>query len=143
MKTMKNDTLAPIHPGIILKEEFLDPMEITQYKLAKDIGVDRARINQIVNGGRSISADTALRLSTYFGLSDRYWLNAQTLYDIETAKEQFTGTELQQMAMKAKSSGRTSKGKLSEKTNSAHKNKTADNIVIKSKCRSRSRRVTA
>ncbi|MBT5705001.1 HigA family addiction module antitoxin [bacterium] len=96
---MKNNILAPIHPGIILKEEFLDPMEITQYRLSKDIGVDRTRINQIVNGERSISADTAIRLSTYFGLSDRYWLNAQTLYDIETAKEKFTEAEIRQLAM--------------------------------------------
>lgn len=96
---MKNNKLTPIHPGIILKEEFLDPMEITQYRLSKDIGVDRTRINQIVNGERKISADTAIRLSTYFGLSDRYWLNAQTLYDIETAKENFTEADIRQLAM--------------------------------------------
>ena len=126
---MKNNPLAPIHPGIILKEEFLDPMEITQYKLSKDIGVDRARINQIVNGNRSISADTALRLSTYFGLSDRYWLNAQTLYDIETAKEKFTESEIRQVARNAKLSRRTSKEKLSGNTTSAPKNKTVSNIV--------------
>ena len=73
----------PNHPETILKQEFLDPMEITQYRLTKDIGVDRTRINQNLKGERSTSADTALRLSTYLGLSDRYWLNAQTLYDIK------------------------------------------------------------
>ena len=73
---MNNETLlAPIHPGEILLEEFLEPMNISQYRLAKDIGVPPRRINEIVQGKRAISVDTALRLSRYFGLSERFWLN--------------------------------------------------------------------
>ena len=72
---------APVHPGEILVEEFLKPMGISQYKLAKDISVHPRRINEIVQGKRSISADTALRLSRYFGLSERFWLNLQARYD--------------------------------------------------------------
>jgi addiction module HigA family antidote len=76
-----------IHPGEILNEEFLVPMGISQYRLAKDIGVSARRINEIIQGKRSITADTALRLSRYFGLSERYWLNLQAWFDIETEKD--------------------------------------------------------
>jgi addiction module HigA family antidote len=79
--------LAPIHPGEILLEEFLEPMEISQYRLAKDISVPPRRINEIVLGKRSITPDTALRLSRYFGLSERFWMNLQTRYDIEVEKD--------------------------------------------------------
>jgi addiction module HigA family antidote len=79
--------IKPIHPGEILLEEFLKPMGISQYRLAKDISVPPRRINEIVHGKRSISADTALRLSRYFGLSERFWLNLQTRYDIEVQKD--------------------------------------------------------
>jgi len=79
--------LPPIHPGEILLEEFLQPMEISQYRLAKDIGVPARRINEIVHGKRAISADTALRLSRYFGMSERFWINLQTRYDIEVQKD--------------------------------------------------------
>ena len=77
---------AAVHPGEVLLEEFLVPMEITQYRLAKDIGVPARRINEIVHGTRAISADTALRLARYFGTSERFWLNLQTQHalDIET-----------------------------------------------------------
>ena len=78
---------APIHPGEILLEEFLEPMEISQYRLAKDISVPPRRINEIVLGKRSITPDTALRLSRYFGLSERFWMNLQTRYDIEMEKD--------------------------------------------------------
>jgi addiction module HigA family antidote len=78
---------APIHPGEILLEEFLKPMNISQYRLAKDIGVHPRRINEIVHGKRAITADTALRLSRYFGLSERFWLNLQTRYDLEIEKD--------------------------------------------------------
>jgi len=78
---------APIHPGEILAEEFLAPMGISQYRLAKDISVPARRINEIVHGVRSLSADTALRLSRYFGTSDRFWLNLQTRYDLEREKD--------------------------------------------------------
>jgi len=79
--------LAPVHPGEILLEEFLDPMGISQYRLAKDISVSPRRINEIVHGQRAITADTALRLSRYFGTSERFWLNLQTGYDIEIEKD--------------------------------------------------------
>lgn len=79
--------IAPIHPGEVLAEEFLAPMGISQYRLAKDIGVPARRINEIVQGKRAISADTALRLSRYFGLSERFWMNLQAWYDIETEKD--------------------------------------------------------
>lgn len=78
---------APIHPGEILLEEFLKPMNISQYQLAKDISVPARRINEIVHGKRSISADTALRLSRYFRLSERFWLNLQSAYDLAVEKD--------------------------------------------------------
>jgi addiction module HigA family antidote len=79
--------IAPVHPGEILIEEFLKPLGISQYKLAKDISVPPRRINEIVQGKRSITADTALRLSRYFGLSERFWLNLQSRYDLEVEKD--------------------------------------------------------
>ena len=88
---MKTKTLAPIHPGEILMEEFLKPLGISQYKLAKDINVPARRINEIVHGKRSISADTALRLSRYFNLSERFWLNLQSRYDLEMEKDKYKG----------------------------------------------------
>lgn len=74
---MRQRDFAPIHPGEILLEEFLRPMEISQYRLSKDISVDPRRINEIIHGKRSISADTALRLGRHFGTSARFWLNLQ------------------------------------------------------------------
>ncbi len=79
--------LEPIHPGEILMEEFLRPMDISQYRLAKDINVPARRINEIVHGKRSISPDTALRLSKYFGLSERFWINLQARYNLEVEKD--------------------------------------------------------
>jgi addiction module HigA family antidote len=76
----------PTHPGEMLLEEFLKPMGISQYRLAKDIGVPAMRINKIVRGERGISADTALRLARYFGMSVEFWTGIQTHYDIEMAK---------------------------------------------------------
>jgi len=84
---MKTKKMVPIHPGEILFEEFLNPMGISQYRLAKDISVPPRRINEIVQGKRAISADTALRLSRYFGLSERFWLNLQARYDLEVEKD--------------------------------------------------------
>jgi len=77
----------PIHPGELLLKEFLEQNGITQYRLAKDIRVPLRRINEIVRGLRSISADTALRLSRYFATSERFWLNLQVRYDLEVRKE--------------------------------------------------------
>jgi addiction module HigA family antidote len=88
---MKTKVLAPIHPGEILMEEFLKPLNISQYKLAKDINVPARRINEIVHGKRSITADTALRLSRYFNLSERFWLNLQSRYDLEMEKGKYKG----------------------------------------------------
>ena len=76
----------PTHPGEMLLEEFLKPMGISQYRLAKDIGVPAMRINKIVRGERGISADTALRLARYFGMSVEFWTGIQTHYDTEMAK---------------------------------------------------------
>jgi addiction module HigA family antidote len=79
--------LPAVHPGEILLEEFLNPLGISQYQLAKDISVPPRRINEIVHGQRSITADTALRLARHFGTSERFWLNLQSRYDLEVKKE--------------------------------------------------------
>jgi addiction module HigA family antidote len=79
--------MKPIHPGEVLMEEFLLPMEISQYRLAKDISVPARRINEIVHGKRSITADTALRLSRYFGMTEHFWMNLQARYDLEVEKD--------------------------------------------------------
>jgi len=85
------ELLPPIHPREILLEEFLQPMEISRYRLAKDISVPPRRINEIVHGKRGISADTALRLSRYFGLSERFWMNLQSRYALEVEKDKLSG----------------------------------------------------
>lgn len=79
--------IEPIHPGEILLEDFLKPMEISQYRLAKDINVPARRINEIVLGKRAVTADTALRLSEYFSLSEKFWLNLQMRYNLEVEKD--------------------------------------------------------
>jgi addiction module HigA family antidote len=84
---MKEDKLATIHPGEILLEEFLNPMGISQYRLAKDISVPARRINEIVHGKRRVTADTALRLERYFGLSEGFWLRLQARHDLEVEKD--------------------------------------------------------
>jgi len=84
---MAERKLPPIHPGEILLEEFLKPLGLSQYRLAKDIGVPPRRVNEIILGKRAISANTALRLSRYFGLSDRFWMNLQARYDVEIEKD--------------------------------------------------------
>ena len=80
--------LKPVSPGELLSEEFLKPMDISQYRLAKEIGVPAQRIGAIVAGKRAITADTDLRLCKFFGLSDGYWLRAQAAYDTEVAQDQ-------------------------------------------------------
>jgi len=87
----KHDLAPPIHPGEVLLEEFLEPMGISQYRLAKDVGVPVRRINEIVLGKRRVTADTALRLSRYFGLSERFWMNLQSRYDLEIEKDPLAG----------------------------------------------------
>lgn len=91
--------LPAVHPGEILLEEFLKPLEISQYRLAKDISVPPRRINEIVHGTRAITADTALRLSRYFDTSERFWLNLQARYDLEVEKERL-GARLEKEVLK-------------------------------------------
>ena len=91
---MSRHKLPPIHPGEILQEEFLGPLGISQYRVAKETSVSPRRINEIVRGTRAITADTALRLSRYFGTSERFWLNLQVRYDLEIEKDRL-GDRLQ------------------------------------------------
>lgn len=88
---MEETTLVPIHPGAILLEEFLEPFGISQYRLAKSISVPPRRVNEIVHGKRSITADTALRLARFFGTTERFWLNLQVRYDLEVEKGRLSG----------------------------------------------------
>ncbi|MCZ6719619.1 MAG: HigA family addiction module antitoxin [Gammaproteobacteria bacterium] len=92
---MSNKLLPPIHPGEILLEDFLKPMGVSQYRLAKATSVPARRINEIVHGKRAITADTALRLSRFFGISDRFWMNLQTRYDLEIEKDRL-GSRLEE-----------------------------------------------
>ena len=85
------DKLAPIHPGEVLMEDFIQGFGITQNKLAVSIGVPPRRINEIVHGKRAITADTALRLGKYFGTSAQFWLNLQTHYDLDVAQDRVAG----------------------------------------------------
>jgi addiction module HigA family antidote len=85
--TEVNDKIAPIHPGEVLQEDFLDGFGITQHRLAVSIGVPPRRINEIVHGKRSVSADTALRLAKFFGTSAQFWLSLQARYDLDLAED--------------------------------------------------------
>ena len=87
MPTRKAAKLAPIHPGEVLLAEFLEPLALSQYRLAHDVSVPPRRINEIVHGTRAITADTALRLARYFGTTDRFWLNLQARFDLETQRD--------------------------------------------------------
>lgn len=84
---MNKRDFSPIHPGEVLLTEFLEPMGISQYRLAKDIGVTPRRVNEVVHGRRAITADTALRLGRFFNMEAQFWLNLQTHYDMEVAME--------------------------------------------------------
>lgn len=95
---------ALIHPGEILLEEFLEPMELSQYRLAKDISVPARRINEIVHGKRAITADTALRLARYFGTSERFWMNLQTRFDLDSEKARLKGRLSKEVAVLRKAS---------------------------------------
>lgn len=88
---MTDKKLKPIHPGEILLEEFMKPLGISQYRLAKDINVHARRINEIVHCKRAITPNTALRLSKYFGLSERFWANLQARFDLEVEKQRLAG----------------------------------------------------
>lgn len=91
---MTKKRLAPIHPGEVLLTEFLEPLGLSQYRLAKDLKVPARRINEIVHGDRAVSADTALRLARFFGTSDRFWLNLQAAYDLDIERDRL-GTRLE------------------------------------------------
>ena len=86
-KTASERRMPPVHPGEILLEEFLKPLGLSQYRLAKGLSVPARRINEIVLGVRSITADTALRLARFFGTSERFWLNLQATYDLEVERD--------------------------------------------------------
>ena len=92
---MSKRDFGPIHPGEVLLEEFLVPMGITQYRLAKDISVPQRRISEIVNGGRAITADTALRLGRFFGMEAQFWINLQSRYELLQAEAEL-GKRLEQ-----------------------------------------------
>lgn len=96
---MPKKNQPPVHPGEILLEEFLNPMGISQYRLAREISVPPRRINEIVHGKRAVTADTALRLSRYFGTSDRFWLNLQMRYDLEVERARLKGRLLREVAV--------------------------------------------
>ena len=88
---MATKKLDPVHPGEILLEDFLKPLQLSQYRLAKALSVPPRRINEIVLGKRAISADTALRLSRFFNTSDRFWLNLQNSYDLDVQRDRLAG----------------------------------------------------
>ena len=95
---------APIHPGEILLEEFLEPLGLSQYRLAKDISVPARRINEIVHGKRNVTADTALRLARYFGMDDRFWMNLQTHFDLEVERSRLKGRLAKEVVVRRKAS---------------------------------------
>jgi addiction module HigA family antidote len=84
---MSTRKLSPIHPGEVLQADFLEPLKLSQYRLAQDLSVPPRRINEIVHGKRAISADTALRLARYFGTTDRFWVNLQARFDLEVQRD--------------------------------------------------------
>lgn len=92
---MRTNKMPPVHPGEILMEEFLTPMGISQYRLSRDISVPPRRINEIVHGTRGVTADTALRLGRYFGVSPQFWLNLQGHFDLEQEQDRL-GDRLEQ-----------------------------------------------
>lgn len=94
---------APIHPGEILLEEFLKPLGLSQYRLARDMGVPPRRVNEIVHGTRAISADTALRLARYFSTSAQFWLNLQSRYALEVEEERLGDRLEREVAVRGRS----------------------------------------
>lgn len=96
--------LPPVHPGKVLREEFLTPLGLSQYRLARDTSVPPRRINDIVRGTRAITADTALRLARYFGTTERFWMNLQAHYDLEVEKERLGDRLAREVTKRASSS---------------------------------------
>jgi len=99
--TKKNNKLPPVHPGEILSAEFLDPLELSQYKLAQTIHVPPRRINEIVMGKRAITADTALRLGRFFGTTAQFWMNLQSRYELEIAEDRLGEKLLREIVVHA------------------------------------------
>jgi len=95
--------MAPVHPGEILMEEFLEPLGISQYRLSKDIGVVPRRVNEIVHGKRAISPDTALRLARYFGMTETFWSNLQVHYDLQVERDRLGGRLEKEVVVYARS----------------------------------------
>ena len=98
---MKTEKIPPLHPGVVLYEEFLQPLKISQNQIARDLGVSPRRINEIIHGKRSITADTALRLSAYFGNSASFWLGLQMDYDLDIARDALPRKILKKVQQKA------------------------------------------
>jgi len=101
---MRLRRLPPVHPGEVLNEDFLGPLGLTQYRLAKGLSVPSRRINEIVHGKRAITADTALRLARFFGTSERFWLNLQTGYDLEIERDRLRTRLLREVKILRKAS---------------------------------------
>jgi addiction module HigA family antidote len=101
---MTRKRLPPVHPGEILLEEFLTPLGLTQYRLAKNLSVPPRRINEIVHGSRAITADTALRLARFFGTSERFWLNLQTAYDLDVERDRLGPRLAREVSVRQKAS---------------------------------------
>jgi addiction module HigA family antidote len=98
---MARRKLAPIHPGEVLLEDFLEPLGLSQYRLAHDISVPARRINEIVHGKRAVTADTALRLARYFSTTDRFWLNLQAQFDLESERDRLGHRLLEEVSVLA------------------------------------------
>jgi addiction module HigA family antidote len=98
---MAHRKLAPIHPGEVLLEDFLEPLGLSQYRLAHDISVPARRINEIVHGKRAVTADTALRLARYFSTTDRFWLNLQAQFDLESERDRLGHRLLEEVSVLA------------------------------------------
>src|SRR5437773_12073791 len=101
---MNRKSLSPVHPGEVLLEEFLSPLGISQYRLAKGLSVPARRINEIVHGTRAISADTALRLARFFGTSELFWLNLEAAYDLDVERDRLGARLAREVRVLARSS---------------------------------------
>jgi addiction module HigA family antidote len=101
---MSRKSLSPVHPGEVLLEEFLVPLGLSQYRLAKGLSVPARRINEIVHGTRAITADTALRLARFFGTSERFWLNLQTAFDLDVERDRLGARLMREVSVLPKAS---------------------------------------
>ena len=124
--------MPPVHPGEVLVEEFLGPLGLTQYRLAKDTSVPARRINEIVKGERAISADTALRLAKYFGTSDLFWLNLQARYDLEVQRDRLgKRLETEVHVFEQSATPRSSLTSTKRHTNAGRRDRTARSAFVR------------